>query len=131
MELQLKRDILTPDYTLGSILIDGAVAYFTCEDTVRTGDKIPGKTSIPAGRYQVIVDNSPRFGRTMPLLLNVPDFEGVRIHWGNTALDTDGCILIGLQRTKDGVSLSRAAFDYFFPRLLGWLKDGEVWINVS
>lgn len=131
MELKLTRDILTADYTLGSFYIDGEMSYFTCEDAVHDGPKIPGKTAIPVGKYQVIIDSSPKFGRAMPLLLNVPNFEGVRIHWGNTADDTDGCILLGLQRTKNGVAMSRVAFDYFFAKLLAGLKDGEVWLDVS
>ena len=72
------------------------------EDTVRE-KKIAGKTAIPAGTYQVIVNRSPKFKRDLPLLLDVPNFEGIRIHRGNTAKDTSGCILVGENKVKGKV----------------------------
>lgn len=98
MKLTLKRIALKPDYTIGKLYIDGTYFCDTLEDTVRdlTKDaKIPGKTAIPAGTYPVRVTFSPKFGRDLPLIENVPHFSGIRIHRGNTNADTSGCILVG------------------------------------
>ena len=130
MEITVNRSIKPPEFTLGEMAIDGKLAYFTCEDAVRP-EKIKGKTAIPSGRYQVIINNSPRFGKRLPLLLNVPNFEGVRIHAGNTPEDTEGCILIGYTRIKGGVGNSRAAMADFMPRLDAALQRGKVFINVA
>ena len=107
MELILKRDILADGYTLGLLSVDGKPYCYTVEDMVREGVKIPGKTAIPYGRYKVIVNMSNRFKKLMPLLIDVPGFEGVRIHSGNTAEDTEGCIIVGKIRTEKGVRDSR------------------------
>ena len=80
MELTLKRDILADGYTLGLLSVDGKHYCYTVEDKVREGVKIPGKTAVPYGRYKVIVNMSNRFKKLMPLLIDVPGFEGVRIH---------------------------------------------------
>ena len=99
MNLLLKRIALKPDYTIGRLYIDGQYFCDTLEDAVRE-EKIVGKTAILAGTYQVIVNRSPKFKRDLPLLLGVPNFEGIRIHRGNTAKDTSGCILVGENKVK-------------------------------
>ena len=132
MELRINRDVLTPQFTLGRLSVDGSSECFTVEDTVRTGPKIPGETAIPAGRYRVIITYSPRFQRPLPILVNVPGFEGVRIHPGNTAKDTEGCILVGLGRTSDGVAESRHAFDPLMQQITEAIDSGEqVWIEIT
>lgn len=98
MKLTLKRIALKPDYTIGKLYIDGKYYCDTLEDPVRDLDnepKVPGKTAIPAGAYSVRVTFSPKFGRDLPLIENVPHFNGIRIHRGNTPADTAGCILVG------------------------------------
>lgn len=98
MELHLKRVALRRDYTVGRLSVDGAYLCDTLEDTVRDlsrVEKVPGRTAIPAGRYEVVVNVSPKFRRLLPRLLRVPRFEGILIHRGNTAEDTAGCILVG------------------------------------
>jgi lysozyme len=133
MELKLVRDVCGADCTLGKLFIDGAFDCYTVEDVVRPGgQKVHGKTAIPEGRYRVTVSRSPRFGRDLPLLENVPDFEGVRIHPGNTAADTEGCIIPGRVRNPDGVGQSRLAFDKLFTALKAEFAGGrEIWMSVT
>lgn len=118
MKLTLKRNFKGPDYTIGKLYIDGHYFCDTLEDTVRpTGQKIAGKTAIPAGDYKVIKSYSPRFKKILPEILDVPGFSGVRIHAGNTAKDTDGCVLLGLNKTKGAVLDSQTTMAYFMARV--------------
>ena len=120
MKLTLNRNLRTENFTLGELLIDGVFFCYTVEDKVRPlGEKVFGKTAIPAGTYKVIINMSNHFKKEMPLLLNVPNFEGVRIHSGNTAADSEGCIIIGLTKTPDGVGMSRVAFTKLMDRIKG------------
>lgn len=102
MNIQLKRRYLGEGYTIGTLSIDGQYFCDTLEDAVRQV-KVYGKTAIPYGRYNIILNVSPRFGRILPRLLDVPQFEGVLIHRGNTAEDTAGCILVGENKVKGKV----------------------------
>ena len=118
MEITLERERLKEGFTLGKMLIDKQFFCYTVEDKVRP-EKIKAVTAIPYGRYKIIVNMSNRFKKNMPLLLDVPFFEGVRIHSGNTALDTEGCIIVGMVRTDDGVGMSRIAFTKLMEKLKG------------
>lgn len=119
MRLTLERLQLDADVTIGSLSVDGAWQCWTCEDTVRAkGVKVPGQTAIAAGVYRVDITYSNRFKRPLPLLLNVPQFEGIRIHPGNTAADTEGCILVGEMRLAKSVGRSQIAFAALFPKLV-------------
>jgi len=109
MRLTLKRTDATETRTLGELSIDGAFECYTLEDAVREGPKVPGATAIPAGLYEVDVTFSQRFKRMLPLVKAVPGFEGIRVHAGNTAADTEGCILVGQERGKDSLRKSQAA----------------------
>jgi len=129
MEITLHREPSNAQSTLGRLDVDGIFECFTCEDVVRSV-KIKGETAIPAGCYQVIVTMSNRFKRELPLLLNVPEFEGVRIHTGNTAADTEGCILVGQEIDDMSVLNSRAAFSNLFPKIKEALQDGECWLTI-
>jgi hypothetical protein len=97
-------------------LIDGVFECFTLEDIERPV-KIKAETAIPKGTYKVIINQSNRFKRLMPLLLNVPNFEGVRIHSGNTNHDTEGCILVGQTRNKNYIGQSRKAYAKLFKKM--------------
>ena len=98
MELTIHRHTLntkTDRNIIGDLFIDGEYFCRTLEDEIREqGVKVYGETCIDAGRYKVILNRSNRFKRIMPLLLNVPRFEGIRMHGGNTSKDTHGCPLV-------------------------------------
>lgn len=126
MKLLLKRVQLDPDVTIGSLTVDGQFECWTCEDTVRPpGVKVAGRTAIPFGRYAVTITRSPRFQRDLPLVESVPGFSGVRIHPGNTADDTEGCILPGQDRRPKGVGRSKIAFDLLFEKMRTAIHNGE------
>lgn len=109
MNIVVCRKYRRPTYTIGVLSVDGEPFCDTLEDPVRPrGVKIAGQTAVPAGAYEVVLTYSPRFKRVLPLLLDVPAYEGVRIHAGNTAADTAGCILVGFNRQRGKVLDSRA-----------------------
>ena len=135
MELKLLRKYLKPSYTIGQLYIEDKYFCDTLEDTVRdlvTEKKVKGRTAIPAGRYRVVLNWSPRFGKPLPLLLDVPHFEGIRIHAGNTAKDTEGCILVGENRERGKVLNSRATMDMLMQVLISANnRKEEMWITVE
>jgi hypothetical protein len=137
MELLLVRYPSAGGATVGRLAIDGVFTCYTLEDQVREQRhadgalvevaiwKIAGETAIPGGTYTVVLDHSTRFGRLMPHLLGVPGFTGVRIHSGNTAADTEGCILVGRRRQDHAITESHLAFDALFPKLVAASNKGE------
>jgi len=101
MRLELIRTECGKVCTIGELLIDGKHECHTLEDVVRAdGVKVYGETAIPPGVYSVDITYSPRFKRDLPLLIGVQNFIGIRIHPGNTASDTEGCILVGQGRGR-------------------------------
>lgn len=124
MEIKLVRTTFTDKSTIGEIYVDGTYECFSIEDTVRD-EKVKGETAIPKGKYEVICSYSPRFKRDLPLLLRVPNFEGVRIHPGNQASDTEGCILVGLDKMTDRVQRSRDAFNALYAQIREARSYGE------
>ena len=133
MKISLVREPSSNVATIGRLSIDGRHECYTCEDVVRPGqEKVPGATAIPEGPYRVVITQSRRFGVPMPLLLDVPGFEGIRIHWGNTAEDTEGCILVGVGFAGDRVTDSQVAYRRLFAQIQTALDAGEeVWIDIS
>lgn len=114
MKLRVERLWPKPTYTVGRLYVDGKLFSNTLEDTVRDLNrekKIPGKTAIPAGEYKVEFNWSPKFGRNLPRLLNVPAFDGILIHPGNTADDSAGCILVGKNTATGRLTESRYTSD--------------------
>lgn len=113
MEILVKRRYFADTYTIGTMYINGERFCDTLEDKNRDDNhngkfdngekKIMNETAIPFGKYDVIVNYSPRFKRELARLLNVPNFEGVLIHRGNTDKDTSGCILVGENKVKGKV----------------------------
>ena len=130
MELTLKRNPTRDTYTSGTLYNGAQKLCYTLEDAVRAR-KIKGQTAIPSGRYRVAITPSQRFKQRMPLLLNVPEFEGIRIHPGNTDKDTSGCILVGFERAGATISRSREAYRALFDVLDEVLERGEaVWLTI-
>jgi hypothetical protein len=130
--IRLKRKWFTDKSSIGELYFDNSTerVCYTLEDCLRL-EKIHGETCIPAGRYEVVFSFSNRFKKFLPLLIDVPNFEGVRIRPGNTAADTEGCILPGFEKAEDLVTNSRAAFSYFFASLNGAMQNGKVFIEIT
>lgn len=137
MELILNRTTFSTESTIGTLSRDGIDICKILEDTDRhlesnPSAKIYGKTAIPRGRYRIVATMSQRFARVLPLLLNVPGYEGVRIHPGNTPADTDGCLLPGLSSSVDFVASSRAAWLQVNELITSALdRHEEVWITIK
>ena len=116
MLITIDRAWKRESYTMSRLFVDGENFCNALEDTDRglyhgmsredvLAKKVKGATAIPRGTYNVIYTYSPRFKRKLPLIENVTGYEGVRIHPGNTAKDTEGCILVG-QNLKVGMVLN-------------------------
>lgn len=134
MRLLLERKWLTEKTTIGSLYVNGQFECYVLEDRYRPPPepKVFGQTAIPCGEYVVKTAPSPRFKRDLPLVLNVPGFEGIRIHAGNKAEDTEGCLLPGLRRGVDEVRESKLAFDSLFEKLrLAESRGQTITLNIS
>lgn len=153
MEIKVKRKWKKEAYTIGKMYVDGEYVCDTLEDKDRgltsnmsvaqiCGVKVHGETAIPTGRYLVDMKTvSPRFGGRaqyqfckgrLPRLCNTPGYQGVLIHCGNTAKDTDGCILVGENKEKGKVLNSTATFRKLYPILKAADERGEqIWITIE
>lgn len=146
LELSINRFFNGSDYTIGRFYVDGVKLCDTMEDPVRllvdkNGDgdyddagegKIKGRTAIPAGRYKVVLRYSPRFKRITPHITGVPGFKYILIHAGNTAADTDGCILPGLNNIKGRVLMSRKFEDEITSLIKDAIDSGkDVYISIQ
>lgn len=139
MELKLTRNYQKDSYTIGRLYVEGDLFSNTLEDPVRDYSdpnyKVYGKTAIPYGRYRITMVHSPKFskrygGRKVPLLNNVPDFTGILIHSGNTAEDTDGCILVGQNTQRGRVTSSLATLYKLLDIFDSVSEDEEIWIDI-
>jgi hypothetical protein len=126
MEIKVVREQYRPGSTIGRLFLDGVFECYTLEDGIRT-NKVYGETAIPAGAYEVTVDYSDHFGMELPHVLDVPKFEGIRIHPGNVPADTLGCILVGRnwQPGDEKISASRLAFAPLLSTIANAVKRGE------
>jgi len=128
MELKLERNVFTEKSIIGTLSINGVPECFILEDKDRgLNDAMPlskinelkiyGETAIPYGRYEIDITMSARFKKELPILKNVKGYEGIRIHTGNKAIDTHGCLLPARKKGVDSVSESTLAFDQLFAKL--------------
>ena len=134
----MKRIARRNTYTIGRLEVDGKYFCDTLEPTWRNlgpgrpGRKVKGRTAIPEGRYPVVITWSPKFEQWLPLLLHVPMFEGIRIHAGNTAADTAGCILPGYNLRPGMVLRSAKMVKELKQRIVEAKDKGEgVWLTVE
>lgn len=129
MKLRLERTTFTDKSTIGALYVNGVFQCWTLEDKDRRleegGEKVYGKTAIPRGAYEIAITYSSRFRRELPLLKSVPQFEGIRIHAGNSDSDTEGCILVGAGIGADRIYNSKVTFDALFSRLDVAYSKGE------
>jgi hypothetical protein len=132
MKIVVDRLQKDEDVTIGGMTVDGEWQCWSLEDPVREMPgqpvstwKIHGKTAIPAGTYKVIIDMSARFNRLLPLLIDVPGYSGVRIHAGNTAADTEGCILVGNERLAKSLARSQLALAPLMAKMTEAKRKGE------
>lgn len=130
MKIKLVRIALKDTYTIGKLYVDGVYVCDTIEDKDRYLDdsmtvseilkrKIKGQTAIPTGHYNIEITYSPKYKRMMPLLLGVKGYSGIRIHSGNTAKDTEGCLLVGKNTVKGMVTDSRNTYQRLFAMMQG------------
>jgi len=135
MELKLIRKEFTDRSTIGELYVNGKFECFTIEDKDRKlesgGKKEYAVTAIPRGTYQVVNSFSNRFQKYLPELINVPQFTGVRIHPGNKAEDSEGCILVGTTKAKDFIGNSRIAFASLFSKIKAVEKKEKITIIIQ
>ena len=141
MKLKLNRIALRKTYTIGKLYIDGKYFCDTLEDTVRDTNKsgkcdngekkVKGNTAIPYGTYEIKWTYSPRFKKYTPQIMNVPQFEGIRIHAGNSSTDTEGCLVLGENKKVGMVLNSRATINKFYPIIKEACSKGKVTIEIK
>ena len=148
MELVLTRIAKRKTYTIGRLAIAREVNdeyctyqvedYFcdTLEPTWRNyaagAHKVQGCSAIPEGRYAVVISWSPKFEQWLPILLGVPRFSGIRIHAGNTAADTQGCILPGRNRVVGQVVDSKIWLYRLKKKIVeAKARNEPVWITIK
>ena len=126
--LTLTRTSRQEGFTTGALYEGDELLGHTLEPQwrdLKTEKKVDGKTAIPEGTYEIRLFMSPRFGRLMPYLMDVPGFTGILIHCGNTVTDTKGCILVGMRGVNGTLRMSRATFKKLYERLFAAYEHGE------
>lgn len=132
-DIKIVRFIFTPESTIGQLYFNGSLFCYTLEDFDRQLNqdtsieeikkiKVPTQTAIPVGTYKMIISESKRFSKDLPLLLDVPGFAGIRIHSGNKSTDSEGCILVGSSFGRNVVNNSRDTMK----KLMGVLETCKI-----
>ena len=139
MRIELVRIAFNSTYTIGKLYVDGKYFSDVLEDVDRGLDssmteseilekKVKGQTAIPTGHYAINITYSPKYKRMMPLLLDVKGFSGIRIHSGNTAKDTEGCLIVGKNKKVGMVLESRDTYQRLFKMMEG---QKEITIDIT
>lgn len=123
MNLTVLRHKSEPDRLLGELMIDGEHFCYTLEPPIKTDGSKP--RAINDGTYDLINAFSPKHGHDVPHVEDVPDFEDVEIHPGNSPQDTLACLLVGEAIEHDFLVRSRAAFSALMQRLVPVWQSGE------
>lgn len=142
MEIVVNRTTRTKISTIGELIIDGKFECFTLEDKDRelksemTAEEIAkikvfAQTAIPTGRYQLVITFSNRFKQYLPLIVGVPGFTGIRIHSGNTAENSEGCILVGDGKLTDFITNSRNAMKKLMSKLKKAEQKEKIFITIK
>jgi len=141
MKIKLIRKTFTKESTIGELFINDTFFCYTLEDYDRDinkdGDlddagetKVYGLTAIPKGTYKVILSFSNRFKKYLPEVLNVKGFTGIRIHAGNKAADSHGCILLGTTKADNFIGASVAAMTKFIAELKKVEKTEKISLEI-
>jgi hypothetical protein len=141
MKLKLIRRYKGSEYTIGKLYLNEVYYCDTLEDKDRgltqsmslddvKKIKVYGQTAIPTGTYKIIVNESPRFKRNLPRLLDVLGFDGILIHRGNTDEDTNGCILVGENKVK-GKVINSTPYEVELVDLLSVAQDNGEEITIE
>ena len=139
MRIELVRIAFKDTYTIGKLYVDDTYFCDVLEDKDRGLDslmteseilekKVKGQTAIPTGHYVINITYSPKYKRMMPLLLDVKGFSGIRIHSGNTAKDTEGCLIVGKNKKVGMVLESRDTYQRLFKMMEG---QKEITIDIT
>lgn len=136
MDVTITRKYRAAEYTIGEMAIDGVRFCDTLEDKDRelsadmslpeiVSRKVRGETAIPVGTYRMDLTHSPKFGRTLPEILNVPGYIGIRVHRGNDHTHTEGCPLVGENKAVGRVINSTQYERALVERMRTALVNGE------
>lgn len=130
MNIVLQRQPSYKGTTFGELLIDGDWFCHTLEDQIRERAgvdvaiwKVKAVTAIPSGIYPVVLEDSPRFGPETLTLKDVRGFDKIRIHGGNTAADTEGCVIVGSRCDREAGTIAGAKVDGVLDKLKARVRE--------
>lgn len=144
MNIRLIRKFFSEESTIGELYVNDVFQGHILEDKDRglgasmtleeiRNLKIHGRTCIPYGTYEIVVSYSNRFKKYLPLLINVPGYLGIRIHPGNKAIHTEGCLLPGeySPNVPNMVTRSLITFDALFKLIKSVEKKEKITITIT
>lgn len=141
MEIVVQRDLESSEWTRGKLFIDGVFECFTLEDQYQQ-KKVKKETRIPAGRYKILLRivgthhdrykvKFPGIHQGMLHLQDVPEFQFILIHIGNTDADSEGCLLVGSSFMNGKLVGSTIAYEKLYKKVVKAAEKGELWITIK